>query len=266
MAWAPGRRIMKLALVFVLVSSGGCMGFLHPVAPEAVEHAKACPQLPQECRQHVYVFFVTGMDPLDYANLHGVRDFLNDIDYPKTYTGQLYHVGYFAEEIRRIHQVDPEARFVLLGFSFGANAVRDIASNVGKDAIPIDLLVYCGGNTLKDCPEDQPANAIRILNFLANGCVWNGDHLSGATNEYYGDVWHFGSVTHLKTLEILVDELAVVAARVPVNEFPDDPGPHPARVVPPMEKLPRDDWDFLKLPAPGQPVLPPPVPQAQPAK
>jgi hypothetical protein len=270
MTFERGRQVTCLVLAALLVSSSGCLGFLNPIAPEAIDYAKKCPPLPQECRNRVYIFFVTGMDPLDFANLNGVREFLNDLNYLKTYSGQLYHVGHFSREIRRLHHEDPEARFVLIGFSFGANAVRDIANEVGKDDIPIDLLVYCGGNTLEDRPKDRPANALRILNFLATGCIWNGADITGALNECYSDVWHFGSVTHLHTLNVLVDELTVVAARVPmISDLPaEDPGPHPARPALPIDDV-RDEWDFLKLPAPTAPAgpaaRPPEPPPSSPA-
>jgi hypothetical protein len=252
---ARGQRTWGLLLAVLVISSTGCLGFLNPVAPEAVQYAHTCPPLPQECRNHVYIFFVTGMDPLDCANLNGVRDFLNELGYLKTWNGQLYHVPHFIQEIRRIHQEDAEAHFVLIGFSFGANAIREMARSVGEDNIPIDLLVYCGANTFTDCPENRPANALRVLNFLATGCIWNGADLTGAVNECYADVWHFGSVTHLHTLNVLVDELVVVAGRVPVISLlpAEDPGPHPARSVPLAEDT-RDDWDFLKMPAPNAPL------------
>src|SRR5262249_31611511 len=36
------------------------------------------------------------------------------------------------------------------------------------------------------------------------------------------DVWHFGSPTHQRSLEIIARELAVVAASVPVPSIPPD--------------------------------------------
>ena len=129
---------------------------------------------------------------------------------------------------------------------------------MGHDDIPIDLLVYCGANTFDDSAANRPANAARILNFLATGFIWNGAHLTGALNECYSDAWHFGSVTHLHTLNVLVDELTVVAARVPVNSPLADGGadPHGPRSPPDPDEAP-DEWDFMQLrPPPGQPHLP----------
>jgi hypothetical protein len=236
---------------FLLGTQPGCLTCLHPVTPPAKEQVCLCGELPRCCRNHVYVFFVNGLDPLDCANLNGVRDYVQGLGFIKTYYGQLYHKSYFASEIRRLHQEDPDARFVLVGFSFGANQVRDLAHAVRPDGVTIDLLVYLGGNTLENTPEDRPENALRTLNVLASGCVWNGDTLDGAENVHYADVWHFGSPTHPHTLDLLAEELAVVAGRVPVvlpAELPplegeQAPTPRPVTVRP---EGPPDEWDFLK--------------------
>jgi hypothetical protein len=197
------------------------------------------------------------MDPFDWANLQGVRDYVQSLGYIKTHYGQLYHVWQFESDLRRVHREDPDARFVLVGFSFGANMVRNVAHDANAEQVPIDLIVYLGGNTLKDCPEDKPENAVHIVNILATGCVWNGDHLEGADNINYGDVWHFGSPSHPKTLSVLAEELANVAGRVPVV-VREDPVWHPGEEAPrprPLGKVPegpRGDWDFLRPVPPGQ--------------
>jgi hypothetical protein len=184
----------------------------------------------------VYVFFIHGVDPLDIANLRGVHDYVQSLGFIKTYYGQLYHTPYFVKEIRRLHQEDPDARFALVGFSFGANMVRDMAQAVKSDGVSIDLMVYLGGNTLENRPDDKPENVVSLVNILATGWVWNGDHIDGAANVSYDDVWHFGSPSHLHTLKTLAEELATVAARVPIVEAGQpDAG----------ESL--GEWDFLKL-------------------
>src|SRR5262249_60003608 len=135
------------------------------------EYVAACREAPKCARDHVYIFMINGLDPVDYSNMTGVRHYLNELGFQKTYYGQLYHTPYFDNEVRKIHQADPDAHFVLIGFSFGANMVRSIAQGVKREGIQIDLLVYCGGNTLKNCDNDQPDNARRILNILATGCI-----------------------------------------------------------------------------------------------
>jgi hypothetical protein len=205
------------------------------------------------------VFFVHGMDPFDFANLEGVCEYVQALGFIKTHYGQLYHTWHFEKELRRIHQEDPEARFALVGFSFGANMVRDLANAVKDDGIHIDLLVYLGGNTLEDTPPNRPEHVARIVNILAHGWIWHGASLEHAENLQYTDVWHFGSPTHPVTLEVLARELALVAQRVSVVEevipVPPHkaPKPHPlkAPAPPPQAAAKPHEWDFLKPQNPG---------------
>jgi hypothetical protein len=252
-----GRWLRILALALVTAGAGGCMPFLHHVDPPSKEFLAQSACVPQEARNHVHIFFIHGMDPFDWANLSGVCEYVHSLGYIKTHYGQLYHVWQFKEDLRRVHHEDPDARFVLIGFSFGANMVRNVAHDANAEHIPIDLLIYLGGNTLKDCPEDKPDNALHIVNILATGCIWNGDHLEGADNLNYGDVWHFGSPSHPKTLEVLAEELVKVAARVSVVVqeappwYPGEQAPTP-RPVTPSRASPRDEWDFLLPRGPGE--------------
>jgi hypothetical protein len=242
------RRLAAALVAAALAGGPGCLSFLHPVAPASKEQAATSAALPCACRNHVHVFFVHGLDPLDAANLSGVVDYVHSLGYLKTHYGQLYHTWQFRDDIRVIHHEDPDARFVLVGFSFGANMVRNICQAVKEDGVTVDLLVYLGGNTLSDCPRDKPENVTHIVNILATGCIWNGDHLDGADNMHYTDVWHFGSPSHLHTLDVLAQELPVVAAHVPyvVRHYtpPHEMGPMP-RVAPATPPGERGEWDFL---------------------
>jgi hypothetical protein len=252
-SWAG--TLGRWLLAGVLGTGTGCMGFIHPVPPAPKELCEPCRSLPQACRGHVYVFLVGGMDPCHWANLGGLCSYLNSLGFTKTYCGELYHCWYFDSEIKKLHREDPEARFVLLGFSFGANVVRNLAQSAAKDGITIDLLVYCGGNTLKDCPRDRPENCLKIVNVLvSSGFIWNGDTLQGADNAEVDGGWHFSSPTNPYTVNALVSELAVIAARVPFVAprdpvLPPEEAPAPRRLGPaevPEPTTARDEWDFLK--------------------
>jgi hypothetical protein len=257
-------RVLFAAAALLLFGPAGCMSFLHPIDQPDHDQLAGCQQVPKPCRQHVYVFFVHGVDPLDFANLSGVRDYVQSLGFGKTYYGQMYHTGYFTDEIRKIHASDPEARFALVGFSFGANMVRNIANSVRDEGITIDLIVYCGGNTLENNEHDRPPNVLRVENILATGWVWNGATMDDAENINYDNVWHFGSPTHPHTLEVLGRELTDVAARVPyVERVPASVAAgrtsRPAVPQTSAKGGPRDEWDFL---LPGAPVPePPPKPQ-----
>jgi hypothetical protein len=236
------HRVLGLWLLAAgLLGGSGCMSFLHPIDGPPADHVTCCKPAPACCRNHVYVFLIHGLDPLDYANLTGVRDYIQAQGFHKTYFGQLYHTFHFEKEIHRIHQEDPGARFVLIGFSFGANMVRYLANSAHDCGIPVDLLVYLGGNTLHNEARDQPENCAYIVNILACGCIWNGVWMDRAENIYEPDVHHFGSPTHPHTLEVLARELAVIAENAQAAEPapPAEPGAPPPAAEP-------GEWDFLK--------------------
>jgi hypothetical protein len=265
---APLRVALGLLALLLLLAQTGCLSFCHPVEPPAPEEFIPCKEIPQPCRNHVYVFFIHGMDPLDFADLSGVREYVHSLGFIKTYYGQLYHTWYFTDEIRQIHQRDPEARFVLVGFSFGANMVRNVANKVRGDGVAIDVIVYLGGNTLTNSEEDRPPNVGRIVNILATGWIWNGTTLDNAQNINYDNVWHFGSPTHPETLDVLAHELAEVASHVPFVEqtYPQlETAPTPRPVIQQISKK-RDAWDFLE--SGGEiPMLPPkPAPVKSPSR
>jgi hypothetical protein len=229
-------RLLALALLATACLGGsGCMTFLHPIEPPPPEVHTVCKAYPPCCRDHVYVYIIHGMDPFDWANLAGLYDYVQALGFRKTCLGQLYHTLKFEKDMRRVRAEDPSARFVLVGFSFGANMVRYLANSAREDGFPVDLLVYFGGNTLKNEAYDQPDNTAHIVNVLACGAVWNGTWMDRAENVYVGDVYHFGSPSHPYSLEMLARELAVVASHVEVVE--DGP-------VVPAEHM--GEWDFLK--------------------
>jgi pimeloyl-ACP methyl ester carboxylesterase len=267
----PGWLGRLFLMALCLGTGPGCLSFVHSLDLPPKDQLLSSETIPALCRNHVHIFLVHGMDPLDLANLSGLRDYVQSLGYIKTHYGQLYHLWEFKKELRRIHQEDPEARFVLIGFSFGANMARELANAVKDDNIWIDLLVYLGGNTLENTPSNRPDHVTHIVNILATGCIWNGTTLDGANNVHYDNVWHFGSPTHPQTLELLARELAIVAGRVPyVEKVPpslleEAPRPRPLRAdqVRKMPPVP-PEWDFLDSRSAYKEPLPPDL--AQPAR
>jgi hypothetical protein len=247
------QRVLACCLLAgMLASSAGCLSFCHPIDPACPELAEPCHLLPKCARDHVYIFFIHGMDPADFANLSGVCDYVQSLGFHKTYYGQLYHTHQFKNTLHEIHEQDCNARFVLVGFSFGANMVRNLALAAKDEGIKIDLLVYLGGNTLKNKADDQPDNVLRIVNILAQGCIWNGATMDRAENVQVIGRWHFGSPTHPFTLQVLAQDLAEIAASIPVPAAPDrqmppwdETAPTPRKVGKPGPQA-KDEWDFLK--------------------
>jgi hypothetical protein len=243
------------------LAATGCAGWMHPVGPAARDVCDRCAAIPQTCRNHVYIFLIDGEDPLDLANLNGVRDQLISRGYIKTYLGEYHHIGYFKDEILRIHREDETARFVVMGFSLGANAARDVAEAVAPDGVPIDLLVYCGGVALSNQPKGQPANALRVVHVLGRGADSVAAALDGVDTVQLSDVYHFGSPTHSYTTELLDRELAESASRVPVVDW-RAADVEPSRAAAVRDGMPPDEWDFLRPARPGARDTAPEMPNA----
>jgi hypothetical protein len=248
------RRILtSWMLAAGLASQTGCLSCMHPVEPPEPHYADGCQTVPVACRNHVHVFFMNGLDPVNYGNLTGLRDYVQELGFGKTYYGQLFHAGWFEKEIRHIHQDDPDARVVLIGFSLGVQEMHSVAEDLNKDHIPIDLLVFLSGNhPVWFMPSDRPANVQRVVNILASGGMKSFGVREYAENvRLPEDTWHFGSPTHPYTLEKMSEELGALALTVPIREIVrppeplEDEAPTP-RPVKPTKRGPRDEWDFLR--------------------
>jgi hypothetical protein len=240
------------------VGISGCLGFCHPIAPLPNDGDPICKAMPKCCREHVYVFLVNGLDPVNYGNMTGLRDYINSLGITQTFYGQAYHVWSFEKEIRRIHQEDPNAHFVLIGFSVGVNLVDSMARDVQKDGVCIDFLVYLSGNhPVKRMPADKPANVGRVINLLADGCMGKYGEQAYAENIRLTETFHFGAPTHPVTLETLNHELTALVQCVhvaepvpqPMSPAPEQaPTPRPIRnqTAPKPKPVKPDEWDFLK--------------------
>jgi hypothetical protein len=261
------RSLAQCLLALGLASQAGCLSCMHPVEPPEPHFSDACQTVPVGCRNHVYVFLMNGLDPINYGNLTGLRDYVQELGFGKTYYGQLFHAGWFEKEIRRIHQDDEDARVVLIGFSLGVQQMHSVAKDLNEEGIPIDLLIFLSGNhPVAFMPEDRPANVHRVVNILASGSMKAYGVREYAENvRLPEDTWHFGSPTHPYTLEKLSEELAALALTVPLREIvrpqqpPDEEAPKPRPVKPPSDEeapkprpvkppsqIPTDEWDFLK--------------------
>jgi pimeloyl-ACP methyl ester carboxylesterase len=255
------RRFVRGLLVGVgLASLTGCLGFVHPVATPSAEVAQVCQGMPALARRHAYVFFVNGLDPVNLGNLTGLRDYVQGLGFPMTYYGQLYHTPWFAGELRRIRAQDPEARFVLVGFSLGSQMVRALAESAGKEEVSIDLMLCLSGNALLAAPADRPANVGRLILVTPGDGTAQG--AEGAEEYHLADASYFSTPAHPETLHLLKEQLLAIASRVPIAV----PSPPPLPVDPETAPMPRpvspaaggsaanQEWDFLRPAANLSPV------------
>ena len=265
---SAGRLAAWTVAAFTLTGVGCSLPLysVHPLPPDLVQ---TCADVALCGRDHVYAFFVQGIDPLDFANLEGVKNYCQEIGFHQTWFGFAYHAHHFKKEILRLRDTDPDARFVLAGFDYGCNVVRDMTCALGRKGVHVDLLVYVDGKFLGSDPANQPDNADKLINIVAGKQLANKCDMLGVDNVSLPELWHLGTPTHPVTLEILARELATLAGQYPAAEelpaiprSPLEPTPRPVTI---QVKGPRGAWDFLR-PASldGRTPLPPlPTPRVK---
>jgi hypothetical protein len=237
------QSIFSLMLAGLLTGTAGCLSCLCPVHPPDEALIQPCHELPKYCRDHVYVFFLNGLDPVNYGNLTGIREYVETLGFRKTYYGQIYHVSYFADEVRKIHREEPDAHFVLVGFGRGARSIRSLAERVNGEGVTVDLLVDLDGKL----PSGMGLENGPVVGHVRDGTV------TRTTAPPSGpDLWLFGNPTNAKTVEMLGQQLAQIASSIPdveqasPEQLPppaDEPTPKPVK---PQVPTANSEWDFLK--------------------
>jgi hypothetical protein len=188
--------------------------FLHPVAAPAPPCVDLCSQISPECRDHVHIFLINGLDPLRVGNLAGLRDRLQCLGFTNTYYGELCSWSWFKREVIRAHQEDPCGRIVLVGYSAGASMAYRLAHAVQQEGVKIDLLVYLDAKAFLLNFHQTPDNVCRVLNVNSLSRIWWGSPIEGAQNVFENNIWHFGPPSHPRTLEVLAENLATLARTV----------------------------------------------------
>jgi hypothetical protein len=264
---------MCLLTVALLPALTGCLHFAHPVPPVALEDWRPADDLTPESKNCVYVFLFNGHDPLGYCNMAGIRNYLHDIGFVKTYYGQAAHLSYFAAKMRELNRHCPESRFVIVGFDYGAETAQDLAVEAKKAGIPIELLVYL-----------EPQGTVPVYDPLANqvftvrgkGPLFGSTDVIGAGDEVILEGISKAHVpTHPETLALLERELTLLAMTIGfpphIVEEPKplvDPIPAPReknprpKAIPPVWRMPTSYWGNTPRNGPTE-MLPPPrvVPQ-----
>ncbi|TMQ33602.1 MAG: cobalamin B12-binding domain-containing protein [Planctomycetota bacterium] len=245
--------LMPFFLVLGVPLTASCQEAPAPAVQSAAAYEATCRSFPACCRDHVYIFLVNGLDPINFGRLLGLRDYVRKLGFRQTYYGQMFHAAYFKKEIRRIHQEDAEAHFVFIGFSAGMNVAHSMAAAVNREGISIDALVYLSGNNpITPMPNDRPGNVRHVLNILASGLMGKTGERDYAENIRLPDAWHFDSPTHPRTKELLAKELMEIGSAIPVPKPEEESMPRAAfaeptpRPVNQARSQKHDDWDFLK--------------------
>jgi hypothetical protein len=188
------------------------LGFLHPLPSNEPIICQQCRSLPQEAKDHIYIFLVNGVDPLYSANLNGLCAYLHSLGFAHTEAVRMISAFTLRDRILDIRASDLKARFVLLGYSAGANCVRSLAQGFNGDNLTIDLMIYLGRVTPLDTEYSRLGNGCRIVN-ITGGWIVTGE-IYGARNEHV-PVGHYALPSSARTIEILVEELVSLSGCTP---------------------------------------------------
>jgi hypothetical protein len=214
------RRLLASGLLATLLTAGsGCLSCLHPVPAPPPEMAGPCHALPPHVRRHVHIFLMNGLDPLDAANLSGVRHQVEALGFTQIYSGQLYHSGWFERHLLRIKDEDPDGRVVLIGHGSGVNALRNLAQKAAAAGVTIDVLIAL------DVAAEDAASAGTF------------------------PVYVLGALGREEMIAQVAHALGQCASRVTVVETPlpgPELGPTPRPTVPLAPQSFGPDWDSLK--------------------
>jgi hypothetical protein len=197
----------------------GTGSLLHPLQEPDCLHFPSCylDGTCQCCKEHVYIFGINGLNPMCLGNFNGMLNYFKKNGFDNTYFGQMYTYSWYAHTIREIRCSDPQAKIVLIGFSLGANSVRQVANQLNDDGTKVDLLVYLVGDFICNTPDSFPPNVCKLVNVRAKGIVlcggdlfFNGEDIDGALN-YKLDCRHILVPSRRECLELVMDELLLLA-------------------------------------------------------
>lgn len=210
---------VRFIVFFFILSSGlsGC-SLMSLEDPEIPKLPVSSDSMPQEVtarkepvtsnQSHVYIYFIHGLDPCDYANLRGVEQICHELGYDNTVYVTLHQGDDVVSHVICTKAKDPQARIVIYGYSAGADIARRVTNKLhDRDGIDVDLLFYVSGIILIDTKSARPEYVGKIVHILDGGKIIPGMKLSGADNYRFSDVWHFGTPMHPRTLAILETEL-----------------------------------------------------------
>jgi hypothetical protein len=202
-----------------LFAKYGTGTLLHPIEePERVAMPACYKRGPCHCaKEHVYIYAVNGLNPMCLGNFNGLCQYWKKQGFANVRFGQLYTWFTFADEIKAVRASDPQARIALVGYSLGANSVRDLANDLNKEGVPVDLLVYLAGDTIGNTPDSKPANVRRIVNIRAGSALMmggdltsKGDDIDGARNVKV-ECRHIMTPSRLAVVETMNEELLMLA-------------------------------------------------------
>jgi len=247
---APALRSWMLALTVAALAGSGCKLLDRQPLTLPPECCSACHELPCDCRGQVYVFLISGIDPLDTCRIREFRSELIRAGFNNIYNGHGYHDTLFAGEMHRIALEEPGAHFVVVGFSSGSDFAVSLAESVGNYGIKIDLLASIDPPFWSSAASKKPGNVMQTTHIHGQPMLWPvrssyGDEIVIETGLFEDAADQSATVEHLtRMLAGIAGSVPISPAAAPMPMLAND-GPRPRQFATQTDR-PHDAWDFLK--------------------
>lgn len=220
------RKSLTALGIGMVFAAAGCVSCGHDACPRAIEAGPHCEAPPCD-RRHVYAVLINGLTPS--SCLEELRLSLAERGYEKSFRADLIHTGWVWREMKRIQKCDPEARFVLVGYGFGAGVAVGMAKEAYHDGVTVDALVLLDPAETTAC--DDLSGRVMVLRSSEANCS------------------HFALPKQASTVDAIAVVLAETATRVEHPAYEDAPYFwHPDAPAPRDYTLPEGmpvEWQFL---------------------
>ena len=233
------RNWAVCALLAGAVANAGCVTHCPKGTEQAWRHGAEY-DVPTACRARVHVFMIHGATPSTDTGLEALRVKLGESGFAKVGTGELYSALWVKSEIDCIRFNDPDARFVLVGYDYGAATAVSLARDLCAKGANVDAVVLldplgCG---------TAPSGVRTLLIASAKGacCAPHTERL------VVPDASHFGLPAHPVTVSAvteLLNDIAVQNCQPPLELVPEWTYPHAPEHRPEVRRKLPTEWDFL---------------------
>jgi hypothetical protein len=200
-----GKRWLLTLAVAISGANAGCVSCDHSAHRSALAAGPRC-DIPTCERQKVCVFMLNGLTPPGLSSLDGLRTRLAEQGYSKIGSGELYHAGWVADEMKQALADNPDARFVLIGYDLGGGEVAKLAARSVKAGMPIDAVVLL--DPVGKASKTPTGTRTLLVSSATRAAI-------GAQTEtvLIPDAGHFNLPTHPKTVAVVCNLLNEIAAK-----------------------------------------------------
>jgi hypothetical protein len=199
-SWSTALTILTL----LLPALSGC-ATVEKCRPSPCDQP-VCADLPACSRNRVFVFLLAGFDPLD--EMSKLREGIIEHGFIKVYCAPRPRLWYYVKEIRRLHEADPDARFVIVAQGGAAVTARWVAEAAGP---AIDLMVFL------DKTGEGPAQARKVV-FICDDKACAEDDKVAELTVRLSDADGWGMAKHPQTAVVIANLLCSVGATIPIVE------------------------------------------------